>query len=57
MLTAYLYTFWPLFSNKRFGATISCVILPMLLLDLGNYRVLFLLLALIMLPSKGKAMQ
>lgn len=57
VLTAYLYTFWPLFSNKRFGATISCVILPMLLLDLGNYRVLFLLLALIMLPSKGKAMQ
>ena len=57
VLTAYLYTFGPLFSNKRFGATISCVILPMLLLDLGNYRVLFLLLALIMLPSKGKAMQ
>ena len=52
VLMIYLYIFWPLFSSKRLDATISCVILPMLMLDLGNYRMLFLLLALIMLPQK-----
>ena len=57
VLTTYLYTLWPLFSSKRFDATISCVILPMLMLDLGNYRVLFLLLALIMLPKTGAETQ
>lgn len=49
ILTAYIYTFWPLLSAKRFDITIPCVIFPMLLLDLGNYRVLFFLLALVML--------
>ena len=52
LLVAYLYMFWPLLSSKRFDVTVSCVILPMLLLDLGNYRVLFLLLAMV-IQQKG----
>lgn len=44
---AYLYTIFPLLSNRNYNVLIPCVIIPSLVLDLGNYRIYFLLLALI----------
>ena len=44
---AYLYTIFPLLSNRNYNLLIPCVIIPSLVLDLGNYRIYFLLLALI----------
>ena len=38
VLMSYIYTFLPLFKNKRQDIVIPYIIVPLLLLDLGNYR-------------------
>lgn len=52
-LIAYIYTFIPLFISKRWDVSIACVVIPSLLLDLGNYRMWFLLLGLVIKYSNG----
>jgi O-antigen ligase len=52
MLIAYLYAFIPLFRNKRLDVVVPYILIPLFLLDLGNYRLWYLLLGLII--KKGK---
>lgn len=52
MLGIYIYTFWFLYTYKRYDVVIPCVIIPSLFLDLGNYRMWFLLLAMIILKRQ-----
>ena len=52
LLLSYIYTFLPLFKNKRQDIVIPYIIVPLLLLDLGNYRLWYLLLGLVIKKDK-----
>ena len=52
VLMSYIYTFLPLFKNKRQDIVIPYIIVPLLLLDLGNYRLWYLLLGLVIKKDK-----
>lgn len=50
-LFAYIVMVWPLIICKRWELVASLIVVPALMLDLQNYRVLFFLLGLIQCPS------